>query len=243
MPDTKAHEQPLHSRKQLNQTRRVELPPYRNESLPFIVATNKKYLLVKRCLDTFFSAFILLGIMSWLIPILALLIKLDSPGPVFFTQRRIGKNGKQFLCYKLRTMLFQPEEEDIPAVRNDARITKVGHFLRRTNLDELPQFLNVLLGQMSIVGPRPHMSSDCIRFSFVISAYSFRHIVRPGITGLAQVKGFHGPAQDYESIIQRYYWDTEYIRNTGARLDCSIILKTIFMIGRNFLPKKSTKHL
>lgn len=158
---------------------------------------------------------------------MALIIFIDSKGPIFFRQKRIGKNGIPFKCLKFRTMVINDESDDRPAIDNDDRITRVGKWLRKTNLDELPQFFNVLAGDMSIVGPRPHMLADCIRFSFVIPSYSFRSLLRPGITGWAQVNGFHGPTLDYESIILRYYWDAMYVRKASAWIDCKIILATV----------------
>jgi putative colanic acid biosynthesis UDP-glucose lipid carrier transferase len=165
--------------------------------------------------------------MGWLLPLIALLIKIDSRGTVFFRQKRIGKNGKSFYCIKFRTMIQNQEADERPAEENDERITKAGKILRRTNLDELPQFFNVLRGQMSVVGPRPHMLADCIRFSFVIPSYQFRSLVRPGITGWAQVNGYHGPTTDYESITIRYYWDAQYVRKKNLWLDLKIIGATI----------------
>lgn len=191
------------------------------------VASRKKYLFFKRSFDILFSSLVILLVLSWLTPLVALLIKLDSKGPVFFQQRRIGKNGKYFQCLKFRSMIQNDEADERPADENDERITRVGRLLRQTNIDELPQFFNVLAGQMSIVGPRPHMVADCIRFSFVISSYSFRSLLRPGITGWAQVNGFHGPTSDYDSIIIRYYWDAMYIRKAGIWLDIKIIVKTL----------------
>lgn len=158
---------------------------------------------------------------------MGLVILLDSKGPIFFRQKRVGKNGRSFHCLKFRTMKLNDEADEKQAEENDERITRVGQFLRKTNIDEFPQFLNVFLGQMSIIGPRPHMISDCVRFSFVIPAYDFRTLVRPGITGLAQVKGYHGQTIDYESIFIRYHWDSEYIRNAGFFLDLRILLLTI----------------
>lgn len=191
------------------------------------VASTKNYLLLKRCFDTVFSALIILFVLSWLLPVIGLLLKLDSKGPVFFKQKRVGLNGKSFMCLKLRTMIINTKADESPACENDLRITKIGSLLRRSNIDELPQFFNVLAGQMSIVGPRPHMTADCIRFSFVISSYAFRHFAKPDITGWAQVKGYHGPAMDYESVINRYYWDAQYVRHSCLWLDAKIIALTI----------------
>ncbi|MEQ1678124.1 MAG: sugar transferase [Chitinophagaceae bacterium] len=191
------------------------------------VASRKKYLVAKRSFDILFSLFVIVAFLSWLTPVIALLIKVTSKGPVFFKQRRIGRNGIPFNCYKFRTMVVNEEADEVPAEKNDERITTVGRLLRRTNIDELPQFFNVLLGQMSVIGPRPHMVADCIRFSFVISSYSFRHLVRPGITGWAQVNGYHGPTSDYESIIIRYYWDAMYVRKAGVLLDLKIFWTTL----------------
>ena len=197
------------------------------------VASRKKYLFFKRMFDLLFSSLIILLVMSWLVPLVALITRLDSPGPVFFRQKRIGKNGKPFYCIKFRTMLQNQEADERPAEEHDPRITKVGKILRRTNLDELPQFFNVFAGQMSVVGPRPHMLADCIRFSFVIPSYPFRSLIRPGITGLAQINGYHGPTADYESIIVRYYWDAQYVRKANVWLDLKIIGATIIHSFRN----------
>lgn len=197
------------------------------------VARPKKYLFFKRGFDFLFSFFVLLLLMSWLVPLVALLIRMDSEGPVFFRQKRVGKNGKPYYCIKFRTMIRNLEADERPAEENDYRITKVGKILRRTNLDELPQFFNVLMGQMSVVGPRPHMLADCIRFSFVIPSYHYRSLMRPGITGWAQIHGYHGPTTDYESIIIRYYWDAQYVRKVNLWLDLKIIGTTIIQSMSN----------
>jgi len=209
------------------------------------VANRNKYLFFKRTFDIVASSLVILLIMSWLFPLVALLIKLDSKGQVFFRQKRVGRNGHLFRCIKFRTMIQNDEADERPAEENDERITKIGKILRHTNLDELPQFLNVLAGHMSIVGPRPHMMADCIRFSFVISSYSFRSLVRPGITGWAQVNGFHGPTADYESIIIRYYWDAQYVRKVSFWLDLEICgitvahsLKNLIHVVLNVFRKK-----
>jgi len=158
----------------------------------------------KRIVDIVVSFLVISFILSWLLPVIAILIRLNSKGPVFFIQKRVGFLGKTFKCIKFRTMVVNAEANSRQAVENDARITKLGHFLRLSNLDEFPQFFNVLKGEMSVVGPRPHMHKDCNDFSQVIANYKFRNIVKPGITGLAQVKGCRGPVKDKEAIFRRY---------------------------------------
>ena len=185
-------------------------------------------------LDIVISLLVIVLVLSWLFPIVATLIKLDSKGPVFFSQKRMGRNRKIFRCLKFRTMIVNDEADEKQAEENDARITRAGKILRKTNIDELPQFFNVLAGDMSLIGPRPHMLADCMRFSFVISSYNFRNIVKPGITGLAQIKGYRGPTKDYESIVKRYYWDAVYVRKAGIWLDTKIITKTITRFLGNF---------
>ncbi|MBC7872858.1 MAG: sugar transferase [Ferruginibacter sp.] len=197
------------------------------------VATRKKYLFFKRGFDIVFSFLVLSLLLSWLVPVVGLIIRINSRGPVFFRQKRIGKNGDLYYCIKFRTMIQNKEADERPAEENDERITKVGKILRRTNLDELPQFFNVFMGDMSIVGPRPHMLADCVRFSFVVPSYQFRSLIRPGITGLAQINGFHGPTSDYESIIIRYYWDAQYVRKANLWLDMKIIAVTAIQSFRN----------
>jgi putative colanic acid biosynthesis UDP-glucose lipid carrier transferase len=220
-------------------TNALKLPPGKwstkgqNGVIRSFVASRKKYLFIKRCFDFLFSTLILTLVMSWLVPLISLIIIIDSKGPVFFRQKRIGRNGKPFYCIKFRTMIQNQEADERPAEENDERITKAGKILRRTNLDELPQFFNVLAGQMSVVGPRPHMLVDCIRFSFVIPSYQFRDLIRPGITGWAQVNGYHGLTADYDSIILRYYWDAQYVRKASLWLDLKIIGATVIQIVRN----------
>jgi len=197
----------------------------------------KLFLMRKRVIDIILSSLIIVLLLSWLFPIIALLIKLTSPGPVFFTQKRVGFLGKSFYCIKFRTMVLNAEANTKQAIVNDPRITKFGRFLRLSNIDELPQFFNVLKGEMSIVGPRPHMHRDCNDFSKVIASYKFRSIAKPGITGLAQVKGCRGPVKDSECIFRRYQWDSFYVRNQDYKLDTRIIgltiigtLKTVFSV-------------
>lgn len=188
------------------------------------------YLVYKRLMDLLTSAVVLLLVFPWLFPILVLLIKLDSKGPVFFRQKRVGFLGKTFWCYKFRTMYVNEYADTRRASANDPRITRVGWFLRNTCLDEIPQFVNVLLGQMSIVGPRPHMLKDSQEFANMVSNYNFRNLARPGITGLSQVRGYRGPATSFESIFRRYQWDSYYVRNIDFRLDVKIMLQTGLLI-------------
>jgi putative colanic acid biosynthesis UDP-glucose lipid carrier transferase len=199
-------------------------------SLRTYIDHKKGYFFFKRAFDIVISSLFIAFVLSWILPLLALLIKLDSKGPVFFLQKRTGKGGKPFTCYKLRTMILNKEADLWPALENDSRITRLGWVLRKYNLDELPQFFNSLLGSMSIVGPRPHMIFDCNRFSFEVPGYKFRNMVRPGITGLAQVKGFHGPAVDARDISLRYGWDAFYVRNAAFLLDIRIVRRTVGML-------------
>jgi putative colanic acid biosysnthesis UDP-glucose lipid carrier transferase len=191
------------------------------------------YLVYKRFMDVVTSLIVILMIFPWLVPILVLLIKLDSKGPVLFRQRRVGFLGKTFWCYKFRTMFVNDYADTRRASKNDPRITRVGSFLRNTCLDEIPQFINVLLGQMSIVGPRPHMLKDSQEFSNLVSNYNFRNMARPGITGLSQVRGYRGPATNFESILRRYQWDSYYVRNVNFQLDLKIMLETGWLMVKS----------
>ncbi|WP_298314725.1 exopolysaccharide biosynthesis polyprenyl glycosylphosphotransferase [uncultured Aquimarina sp.] len=180
----------------------------------------------KRFFDFMLALFVLLTILSWLIPILGLIIKLESKGPIFFSQNRPGIKEKGFFCYKFRSMYLNSKSED-SASRNDPRITKVGEFIRRTSIDELPQFLNVLFGDMSVVGPRPHLWKQNELYGTKISKYMVRHLVKPGITGLAQVKGYRGGIESNEDIVNRTKYDIFYIENWSILLDLYIIVQTI----------------
>lgn len=186
----------------------------------------KSYLVFKRCLDWTFSILLMLGMLAWLLPLMALLIKLDSRGPVFFLQRRVGKGGRLFTCYKLRTMVVNPQADECPATEDDIRITRLGRLLRKSHLDELPQLFNVFLGSMSLVGPRPYMPADCQKFAAILPGHEYRNFVKPGITGLAQIKGLHGSRTDFKTIFWRYQWDTFYVRNAGFLLDLRILRRT-----------------
>jgi putative colanic acid biosynthesis UDP-glucose lipid carrier transferase len=214
--------------------------PVDTAALRTYLIEKRNYFLVKRIFDIILSSFVIVFLLSWLVPIIAVLIKLDSAGPVFFVQKRVGRWGKSFKCLKFRTMIVNDQANSKQATENDNRITWVGHFLRRSNLDEFPQFFNVLMGQMSIVGPRPHMHADCNAFSSVVHNYKFRNTVKPGITGLAQVKGYRGPTKNFESIFHRYQFDAFYVRNANFWLDMRIVRKTASqtfkMIFSKFFP-------
>ncbi len=183
-------------------------------------------LLLKRTFDIVFSLLVIVFLLSWLLPILAVLVKLSSKGPVFFIQERIGAKGKVFKCLKVRSMVVNAQANVKQAEANDPRITPIGRFLRDSCMDELPQFFNVLKGDMSIVGPRPHMVKDCNDFSRLVPNYGYRHSVKPGITGMAQVKGYRGETHCIYDISHRYRWDVFYVNNYSFLLDVKIIYKT-----------------
>jgi len=186
--------------------------------------------IVKRAFDIIMSLLVLVGILSWLTPLLAILIKLDSRGPVFFKQKRNGLNYQEFYCYKFRSMRPNPTADLHQVSRGDQRITRVGKFLRKTSLDELPQFLNVLFGDMSVVGPRPHMVSHTHMYAEKIDKFMVRHFIKPGITGLAQVSGYRGEVETEKDIINRVKYDIFYLENWSLFLDLKIIFLTIYNI-------------
>ena len=181
----------------------------------------------KRIFDIIFSVFVIFFIMSWLTPLLAILIKLESSGPVFFTQKRNGYSYQSFNCIKFRSMILNDKADIIQVSKADERITKIGKIMRQTSMDELPQFLNVLLGDMSVVGPRPHMLSHTEMYARKVDKFMVRHFVKPGITGLAQVSGFRGEIETDKDIIGRVKFDIYYIENWSLFLDLKIIIKTI----------------
>ena len=199
------------------------------------------YIIGKRVFDVVVSVLLTVLVLSWLIPILAILIKLDSKGPVFFVQTRIGFLGIPFRCYKLRTMVVNQNSDSQQAMYNDQRITRLGHFLRITSLDELPQFLNVIIGNMSIVGPRPFMKKDDQEFSITVSNYPLRYCAKPGITGMAQVKGYRGRTDNFLSIFHRYQWDAFYIRNARPSLDFKILRITASQTIKSIFSFKTIK--
>jgi Undecaprenyl-phosphate glucose phosphotransferase len=188
----------------------------------------------KRTFDIVFSALVILLVFSWLFPILALLVKLSSPGPVFFRQQRLGRDNKEFACWKFRSMRVNAEADTKQATKNDPRVTRVGAFLRKSNLDEMPQFFNVLMGQMSVVGPRPHPLRLNDQYRDIIDKYMVRHFVRPGITGWAQVNGLRGETRTPELMERRIELDVWYLENWSFWLDVRIVVKTVTnMLGKD----------
>jgi putative colanic acid biosynthesis UDP-glucose lipid carrier transferase len=196
--------------------------PFANQ--PLDIFFNKT---LKRSFDIVFSILIITFILSWLIPIIAILIWIDSKGPVFFLQKRNKRNGKLFTCVKFRSMIVNADADILPAGPNDKRITSFGHFLRDHYIDELPQFFNVLFGDMSVIGPRPHMVSDDLKYEEQIEHYANRYNVKPGITGLAQVLGYVGAIEDINKMTERVNLDIFYQRHWSIKLDVIIIWRTI----------------
>ncbi len=196
-------------------------------SLRTIPIQEKVNQLTKRTFDILFSLFIIIFVLSWLTPILAIIIKLESKGPVFFKQSRNGFNYKEFDCYKFRSMTPNKDAHLFQATKGDNRVTKVGAFIRKTSIDELPQFFNVLFGDMSVVGPRPHMVSHTNMYAQRIDKFMVRHFVKPGITGLAQISGFRGEVETDKDIINRVKYDIFYIENWSLLLDLKIMLQTL----------------
>lgn len=183
--------------------------------------------IIKRLFDLFFTLMVFVFILSWLYPILALLVLIYQGRPIHFSQKRNGLNGKEFSCLKFRTMRDDKNNNRKPTERDDPRVTKLGRILRKTSLDELPQFINVLKGEMSIVGPRPHMVSENESYSDIIKRYSLRHYVKPGITGLAQTRGYRGVVESDKDMEMRIRTDIYYVRNWSFLLDLVIIFRTI----------------
>ena len=186
----------------------------------------------KRLYDLAISSLVTIFILSWLVPIVALLIWLDSRGPIFFIQQRSGKNGKTFNCIKFRSMKVNKDSNQKQATKNDKRVTKLGSFLRKSNLDEMPQFFNVLMSNMSIVGPRPHMLKHTDDYSKLLNRYMVRHFLKPGITGWAQIHGYRGEIKHMQDINNRVEYDIWYLENWSVWLDTRIILMTAFNMAK-----------
>jgi putative colanic acid biosysnthesis UDP-glucose lipid carrier transferase len=195
--------------------------------LPLDLLYNRTF---KRCVDWVVATLLIIGLLIWLIPLIGLLIKISSPGPVFFIQKRIKRGGRQFWCIKFRTMVPNQDADRTPAGINDPRITRIGRLLRRHHIDELPQLFNVWWGDMSLIGPRPYMIHDDEQYGRMVQDYGLRYKVKPGITGLAQSLGYFGLLQDTCHLHQRVELDLQYVRYWSARMDWQIIWRTVHLV-------------
>jgi putative colanic acid biosynthesis UDP-glucose lipid carrier transferase len=218
---------------QYTRSRKVEITFY--ENTPVLMLRKEPLeampnLLMKKVFDFVFSFAVIVLVFPWLLPIMIVLIKIDSPGPVFFRQRRSGRGKKEFWCVKFRTMRVNKFSDSIQATNGDSRVTKIGAFMRKTNIDELPQFFNVLWGTMSVIGPRPHMLMHTEQYSGLINNYLVRHYAKPGISGWAQVNGFRGETKELGEMKDRVDFDIWYIENWSLILDIKIIYLTIFNV-------------
>ncbi len=203
--------------------RDIPVLSFRSEPLEDIGCRTKK-----RLFDIIFSFLVTILLLSWLVPLIALLIKLDSRGPVFFVQKRSGKNNKSFSCIKFRSLMVNGNADKQQVTRNDDRFTRLGKFLRKSNLDELPQFFNVLQGNMSVVGPRPHMLKHTQDYSRILNQYMIRHFVKPGVTGWAQVHGYRGEIKEEKQLRKRIEYDIWYLENWSLWLDMRIVFLTVY---------------
>lgn len=186
--------------------------------------------IIKRTFDIVFSIFVIIFLLSWFTPIIALLIRIESKGPIFFKQMRYGADFNLFACYKFRSMRANKESDSVQASKNDYRVTKIGKFIRRTSIDELPQFFNVLFGSMSVVGPRPLLLSHTNDYKDKINKFMIRHMVKPGITGLAQVSGYRGNIETDQDMQNRIKYDIFYVENWSLLLDLKIVVKTVLNV-------------
>ena len=185
---------------------------------------------LKRAFDIVFSLLAVVFVISWLLPLMALLIKLESRGPIFFKQLRSGKGNEPFWCLKFRSMYVNGDADQLQAKKNDRRVTKIGAFMRKTSIDELPQFFNLLIGDMSVVGPRPHMLLHTEEYSALIEQYMVRHFLLPGITGWAQVTGNRGETKDEGAMEARVKADIWYMENWSIYLDLKIVFLTVWQV-------------
>ncbi len=221
IPVVKTTDLSFHGQVPVSKIRREPLDRLRNRVL-------------KRAFDIVFSAAVIVLVFSWLFPLLALMVKLSSRGPVFFQQSRLGRDNKPFTCWKFRSMRMNGEADSKQATKNDPRVTRVGAFLRKSNLDEMPQFFNVFMGQMSVVGPRPHPLKLNDQYRDIIDKYMVRHFVRPGVTGWAQVNGLRGETRTPELMERRVEMDVWYLENWSFWLDLKIVVKTVTnMFGKD----------
>jgi len=199
------------------------IPIMKLRSEPLNSFTNR---VVKRFFDVMFSLIVVVFIFSWLFPIIALTIKFTSKGPVFFVQERTGKDGEAFNCFKFRSMTVNKASDHLQATKNDARVTKFGAFMRKTSIDELPQIINVLLNNMSLVGPRPHMLKHTEEYRLLVDKFMVRHFAKPGVTGWAQINGYRGETKLVKDMENRATADIWYIENWSFLLDVKIVFKT-----------------
>lgn len=186
--------------------------------------------IIKRSFDLAVSFFVTIFILSWMFPLIGLLIKLESKGPIFFIQLRSGRNDQPFYCLKFRSMRMNKDADSISACKNDDRVTKIGSFIRKTSLDEFPQFINVLRGEMSIVGPRPHMVNQSNGFAKIVNKYMVRQFLKPGITGWAQINSYRGEILNTSQIQGRVASDLWYLENWNIWLDIKILFITIYQV-------------
>ena len=196
---------------------------------PLEVISNR---LKKRLMDIVFSSLVIIFIMSWLYPLIGFLIKLQSKGPVLFKQLRSGRDDEAFWCYKFRSMTLNADSDSKQATKDDVRVTKIGAFLRKTSLDEMPQFFNVFFGQMSVVGPRPHMLKHTEEYKAIIGQFMVRHFMKPGITGWAQVNGYRGETKRQKDMENRVKYDIYYLEHWSTMLDVRIIFMTVINVLR-----------
>ena len=207
----------------------INIPIIEVNQLPLDLWHNKFF---KRCFDIAISSFVIFFILSWMIPLFGIIIKFQSKGPTLFTQLRHGIGGSTFRCYKFRSMIINENADIIFADNNDKRLTSFGKILRISALDEMPQFLNVFIGDMSVIGPRPHPILLNNQFSLKIQKFEKRHEFKPGITGLAQISGFRGKIKNYHEMASRVKLDRYYFKNWSVFLDLKIFSQTILKLAR-----------
>lgn len=194
--------------------------------------------MLKRTVDLFLGGVIMLFVFPIAVPIIAIIIKLESKGPIFFMQKRTGLNGRSFYCYKFRSMVINKDADRLQVQPGDKRITRFGHILRNYYIDELPQLINVVYGNMSLVGPRPLMLRHTVLYSRLVRNYHDRHLVKPGLTGLAQMRGYHGTIATKQDLHNRCLSDIEYIQNWSLFGDLYIFFSTLVQTGVKLLWKK-----
>lgn len=227
-----AIDEPYLNSRHLSLSRYGETPVINLKVSPLDQLSNQ---IIKRVFDVLFSLFVTVFILSWLYPIIAILIKFSSKGPVLFNQERTGLNNEPFMCHKFRTMEMNDDADVVQASENDPRVTKIGKILRSSSLDEMPQFFNVLKGEMSVVGPRPHMLKHTEEYKKEVGKFMVRHAIKPGITGLAQVKGYRGEIKNLQLLEGRVKYDRFYVENWSFSLDIKIIYGTLKSVFKQHL--------